>query len=277
MKLQFAGAKDQARRPCRFDPVVSLARIPVHREDQIPTSRERNTRAHPAVTSQAAANSVTFKLARLTGCDIIPGSKTLRWQVARIGYARVSSTDQDLSIQLARLHSEGCDIVRSEKVSGASRDGRSELATVIAFLRSGDEVVVARLDRLGRDTRDVLNIVHEVEQKGAHVTVLDPHISTRSTTGHMLFTVLGMVAQMERRFMKDRQRDGIARAKAEGVYKGGSRRLNYDEIRAMHASGHGPAAIARALHCSRMQVYRVIGSPVEPHHRSPTRNSRNAQ
>src|SRR5687768_7750919 len=113
--------------------------------------------------------------------------------MARIGYARVSSTDQDLSIQVARLKAEGCEIIRSEKVSGASREGRTELATIIEFLRPDDELVITRLDRLGRDTRDVLNIVHEVEQKGGHVTVLDPRISTRDTAGHMLFTVLGMV------------------------------------------------------------------------------------
>ncbi len=99
--------------------------------------------------------------------------------MARIGYARVSTTDQDLDIQLAKLKAEGCELVRSEKISGASRQGRVELETVIAFLRPGDELVVARLDRLGRDTRDVLNLIHECEEKGAFVTVLDPHVSTR--------------------------------------------------------------------------------------------------
>ncbi len=74
--------------------------------------------------------------------------------MARIGYARVSTLDQDLDIQLAKLKGEGCEIIRSEKVSGGSRDGRPELATVLEFLRPGDEVVVTRLDRLGRDTRD---------------------------------------------------------------------------------------------------------------------------
>ncbi len=99
--------------------------------------------------------------------------------MARIGYARVSTVDQDLEGQLARLRTEGCAIIRSEKVSGGSREGRTELATVLEFLRPGDELVVTRLDRLGRDTRDVLNVVHEAEQRGASVTVLDPHVSTR--------------------------------------------------------------------------------------------------
>ena len=180
--------------------------------------------------------------------------------MARIGYARVSTLDQDLDIQLAKLKGEGCEIIRSEKVSGGSRDGRPELATVLEFLRPGDEVVVTRLDRLGRDTRDVLNLIHECEEKGGFVTVLDPHVSTRGEMGHVVLTVLGMVAQMERRFIKERQRDGIERAKAADVYKGGKRRLDHAEIRTMSADGHGPAAIARALGCSRMQVYRVLNS-----------------
>src|SRR5688572_3290312 len=145
----------------------------------------------------------------------------------RIGYARVSTTDQDLDTQLARLTAEGCGVIRSEKVSGASREGRNELATIIEFLRPGDELIVTRLDRLGRDTRDVLNLVHECEQKGAFLTVLDPHVSTRGEMGHVVLTVLGMVAQMERRFIKERQREGIEKAKANGAYLGGKRRLDH--------------------------------------------------
>ncbi len=178
--------------------------------------------------------------------------------MARIGYARVSTVDQDLDGQLVRLRTEGCAIIRSEKVSGGSREGRTELATVLEFLRPGDELVVTRLDRLGRDTRDVLNVVHEAEQRGASVTVLDPHVSTRGEMGHVVLTVLGMVAQMERRFIKERQREGIARAKAEGVYAGGKRRLDHDRIRALAAVGRRPGAIATELGCSRMQVYRVL-------------------
>jgi DNA invertase Pin-like site-specific DNA recombinase len=143
-------------------------------------------------------------------------------------------------------------------VSGASREGRAELATVLEFMRPGDELLVTRLDRLGRDTRDVLNLIHEVEQKGGFVTVLDPPVSTRGEMGHLVITVLGMVAQMERRFIKERQREGISRAKAGGVYKGGTKRLDHNAIKTMHVEGRGPAAIAKAVGCSRMQVYRVL-------------------
>lgn len=183
--------------------------------------------------------------------------------MARIGYARVSTLDQDLDIQHTKLKGEGCIIIRSEKVSGGSREGRTELATVIDFLRPGDELVVTRLDRLGRDTRDVLNLIHECEQRGAFVTVLDPYVSTEGPMGHVMLTVLGMVAQMERRFIKERQRDGIMRAKAAGVYRGGKRRLDHKWIRDLKAEGMGAAAIAKKIGCSRMQVYRVFQAESE--------------
>jgi DNA invertase Pin-like site-specific DNA recombinase len=188
--------------------------------------------------------------------------------MTKIGYARVSTLDQDFEIQQQRLKDEGCVIIRAEKISGASRDGRSELATIIEFLREGDELIVTRLDRLGRDTRDVLNIVHECEQRGAYVTVLDPHVSTRGDMGHVILTVLGMVAQMERRFIKERQREGIAQARARGAYAGGKPRLDYSLVWNLYNEGLGPSEIAKRIKCSRMQVYRVLAknasAPVQP-------------
>ncbi|UWU20936.1 recombinase family protein [Rhizobium sp. CB3060] len=180
--------------------------------------------------------------------------------MTKIGYARVSTVDQDFEIQQQRLKAEGCLIIRAEKMSGASRDGRTELATIIEFLREGDELVVTRLDRLGRDTRDVLNIVHDCERRGAYVTILDPHVSTRGEMGHVILTVLGMVAQMERRFIKERQREGIERAKSAGRYTGGKVRIDHQKIRELSASGVGATAIAKEIGCSRMQVYRVLNA-----------------
>jgi DNA invertase Pin-like site-specific DNA recombinase len=161
--------------------------------------------------------------------------------MARIGYARVSTLDQDLEIQQQRLVDEGCQIVRCEKVSGASRQGRTELATIIEFLREDDELIVTRLDRLGRDTRDVLNIVHECEQRGAYITVLEPHVSTKGEMGKMIVTVLGMVAQMERGFIRERQREGILRAKTIGAYKGGKTRIDHARVHALYENGMKPA------------------------------------
>lgn len=178
--------------------------------------------------------------------------------MAKIGYARCSSEDQSLDIQLERLRAEGCQPIRSEKVSGASREGRPELAAILDFIREGDELVCVRADRLGRDTRDVLNVVHELDQRGAFLTVLDPYVSTRGESGRIVLTVLGMVAQMERRFILERQKEGIAAAKAKGAYKGGTRRLDHEKVLMMKAEGLGAAAIAKAMDCSRMQVYRIL-------------------
>ncbi|TAU81955.1 recombinase family protein [Rhizobium leguminosarum] len=178
--------------------------------------------------------------------------------MARIGYARVSTVDQDLEVQVDRLRREGCEIIRSEKLSGGSREGRTELATVIEFLREGDELVVTRLDRLGRDTRDVLNIVHECQERGAFVTILDPQVTTRGEMGHVILTVLGMVAQMERRFIKERQREGILNAKAAGRYGGGKVRFDYDRVRQLSDEGASASKIAKIVGCSRMQIYRIL-------------------
>lgn len=178
--------------------------------------------------------------------------------MSRVGYARVSTTDQDLDIQVARLKDAGCGIVRSETGSGASRSGRTELETIMQFLRTGDELVVLRLDRLGRSTRDVLNLVHELEEKGASLRVLEPEVTTAGDMGRMVIIILGMVADMELKFIKDRQRAGIEAARAEGIYKGRKKNVDDDEIRRRVAAGASKASVARELKVSRMTVYRAL-------------------
>ena len=101
----------------------------------------------------------------------------------------------------------------ARKVSGKSRDGRDELTSILDFIRPGDELVVVKLDRLGRNTRDVLALVHELDQKGAGLRVLESEFSTSTDTGRILVTVLGMVAEMERNFIRSRQQAGIEVAK----------------------------------------------------------------
>jgi DNA invertase Pin-like site-specific DNA recombinase len=176
----------------------------------------------------------------------------------RIGYARVSTTSQDLEIQQAKLKAAGCEIIRAETSSGASRDGRTELATVLEFLREGDELVVHRLDRLGRSTRDVLNLVHELDAKGASLRVLEPEVTTAGDMGRMVITILGMVADMELKFIRDRQRAGIDAAKGKGVYKGRQKRVNDDAICRLASEGVSKAQIARDLGVSRMTIYRAL-------------------
>src|SRR3546814_898383 len=196
--------------------------------------------------------------------------------MTRVGYARVSTIDQDLDIQVARLKAAGCEILRSETGSGASRTGRTELETIMQFLRADDELVVLRLDRLGRSTRDVLNLVHELDQKGASLRVLEPEVTTAGSMGRMVITILGMVADMELTFIKDRQRAGIEAARAEGVYKGRKKNIDDDEIRRRITAGASKASVARDLKISRMTVYRaldVLHSRIGPPENPPARKS----
>jgi DNA invertase Pin-like site-specific DNA recombinase len=188
-----------------------------------------------------------------------------------IGYARVSSAGQSTAVQEEALHRAGCEVIRSEKASGQSRDDRDELATILSFIRPGDVLCVTKLDRLGRSTRDVLNLVHELKTRGAALRVLEPEITTDGPMGTMVLTVLGMVSEMELGFIRERQRAGIEAAKAKGVYKGRPPTIDAAAVAALKAEGHGAAAIARQLGIGRASVYRVlnngrpfgIGNPAE--------------
>ena len=162
-----------------------------------------------------------------------------------IGYARVSTTGQDTATQEAKLKAAGCTLIRTETVSGGSRNGRSELASILDFIRPGDVLIVVKLDRLGRNTRDVLNLVHELEEKGASLRVLEPAIDTGGPMGRMVLTVLGMVAEMELGFIRDRQRAGIDAAKAMGVVTRAAR----------------PLSIARALSPCARKEWAPLRSP----------------
>ena len=173
------------------------------------------------------------------GKAVSPGSSARR-EGHLVGYARVSTTGQDTATQEAKLKAAGCTLIRTETVSGGSRNGRSELASILEFIRSGDVLVVVKLDRLGRNTRDVLNLVHELEEKGASLRVLEPAIDTGGPMGRMVLTVLGMVAEMELGFIRDRQRAGIDAAKAKGIYKG--RPVTFDRARIVSLRNDGMGA-----------------------------------
>jgi len=180
--------------------------------------------------------------------------------MSMIGYARVSSSGQSTDIQVQKLKEAGCNVVRQEKVSGRSREGRSELETVMDFIQEGDTLTVTKLDRLGRSTRDVLNLVHELEQRGASLKVLEPAIDTSGPMGTVVLTVLGMVSEMELGFIRERQMAGIEKAKAEGRYTGRPSTLSAVEVRRMKAEGMGATAIAKQMNCSRSAVYKILGS-----------------
>ena len=183
--------------------------------------------------------------------------------MAIYGYARVSTMSQSNDLQVARLRSAGCDIIRAESVSGASRKGRTELETIVEFIRPGDTLVVVKLDRLGRSTRDVLNLVHELESKGAALRVLEPEIDTSKPEGRIILTTLSMVAEMELSFIKERQRVGIEAAKAKGVYKGRKRSIDRVAVQRLRDEGVGATEIARRLGIGRASVYKVLAASDE--------------
>jgi DNA invertase Pin-like site-specific DNA recombinase len=178
---------------------------------------------------------------------------------ARIyGYARVSTEDQDLAIQHAALEAAGCMTIFAEKKSGTRRDGRSELQVLLECVREGDTVVITRIDRLARSMRDLQNIVHELKEKGVALKATEQPIDTGSAAGKAFLDMLGVFAEFETNLRHERQMEGIAKAKAEGVYKGRKPSIDVAKVRAMRASGMGPAAIAKQLKMARSSVYRVL-------------------
>lgn len=176
-----------------------------------------------------------------------------------IGYARVSSDDQDCSLQEEALRSAGCGIIRSEKHTGTTTAGRGELETVLSFMRPGDTLMITRVDRLARSVADLERIVAQLREKGAHLRATEQPIDTATPAGVAFLQMLGVFAQFETAIRRERQMEGIAKAKAAGVYKGRKPTVPMDEIRRLHASGIRPTDIAKQLGVARASVYRALG------------------
>lgn len=178
--------------------------------------------------------------------------------MTKIGYARVSTTDQDLTGQVETLKAAGCEVVRAEKASGTTREGRSELATVIDFLRPGDVLMVTRIDRLARSIDDLRGIVREVRNKGAAVKATEQPFDTGDTYGELTMNLLGVFADFETKLRRERQMEGIERAKAKGVYKGRPAKIDAERVKALRDQGMGATAIAKEMGIGRASVYRVL-------------------
>jgi DNA invertase Pin-like site-specific DNA recombinase len=174
------------------------------------------------------------------------------------GYARVSTPDQDLAIQEAALRAAGCTIIRAEKVSGTSLAGRTELETLLAFMRPGDALVVTRVDRLARSLRDLQNLVHELRERGVHLKAAEQPIDTSTAAGKAFLDMLGVFAEFETNLRRERQMEGIEAAKARGIYKGRRATIKAEDVRALRAEGLGATEIAERLRIGRASVYRVL-------------------
>ncbi len=181
---------------------------------------------------------------------------------ATYGYARVSTTDQDLTIQEHALRAAGCSIIRAEKISGTKRQGRTELALLLEFLREGDTLVVTRIDRLARSVKDLQDIVHELRAKGVSLRATEQPIDTSTPAGKAFFDMLGVFAEFETSLRSERQMEGIEAAKSKGKHLGRPRVLdNVTEtrIRELIQSGAKPSHVAKDLGISRASVYRALG------------------
>src|SRR5271154_3882823 len=176
-----------------------------------------------------------------------------------IGYARVSTVDQDLELQHAALKAAGCTVIRSEKRSGTSTQGRAELRTVLDCAQKGDTLVVTRIDRLARSIGDLQDIVHELKAKGVTLKATEQPIDTSTAAGKCFLDMLSVFAEFETNLRRERQLEGIEAAKKAGVYKGRTPSIDPNEVRRLAAEGVGGSEIAKRLGIGRTSVYRLLG------------------
>lgn len=178
-----------------------------------------------------------------------------------IGYARVSTSDQDPALQLHRLEEAGCERIFQETASGAQRD-RPELFRALEFARSGDAIVVWKLDRLARSMKQLIDTVEALEERGVGFKSLTEHIDTTSPGGRLVFHIFGALAEFERGIIRERTVAGLAAAKASGKKLGPKPKINETDLaaaKAMIASGNLTVAeVAERLGVSRPTLYRYL-------------------
>jgi DNA invertase Pin-like site-specific DNA recombinase len=180
--------------------------------------------------------------------------------LALISYARVSSYGQSLDVQLEKL--KHCDRIFKEKQSGRSTDKREQLALCLDYVRDGDTLVVTKLDRLARSTRDLLNILNTLEKKQVKLHVIDQQIDTSTPSGRLLVHLLGSIAEFENDLRKDRQLDGISLAKRNGVKFGRKKALTENQVQELRQKRTEGLLIKDLMehYClSKATVYRALG------------------
>ena len=177
--------------------------------------------------------------------------------MTKIGYARVSTTNQNLDAQIIALKNANCEIIRTEEKSGSNLSDRKELNTILDFIHKGEYLVVTRIDRLARSLKDLQIIVERLKEKGAHFCATEQPIDTSSATGKAFFDMLGVFAEFETNLRRERQAEGIAVAKSRGAYKGRPQSIDYDKIKEQLLAGIRPSDIAKNLSISRGTIYKV--------------------
>lgn len=180
-----------------------------------------------------------------------------------VGYARTSTVEQEAGLEAQQRDLKACGVERLFVEQVSSVGEREQLERALNHVREGDTLVVTKLDRLARSTADLLKIVGQLEEEDVSLRILDfggGSVDTKSATGKMLLTMFGAMAQFEREMMLERQREGIAKAKAEGKYKGRkpTARAKAKEVKQLIAQGMGATKIAAQLNIGRASVYRII-------------------
>ena len=175
------------------------------------------------------------------------------------GYIRVSTLDQDLTLQREALIGAGVKpkLIIKEKASGTKRDGRDKLDLLLKLADKGDTILIARVDRLARSMHDLQNIVFELKSKGVALKATEQPIDTSTAAGKAFFDMLGVFAEFETNLRRERQAEGIAKAKKQGVYAGGKRRIDREEVATLIDQGLNLSEVARQLGVSRRQVCRI--------------------
>jgi DNA invertase Pin-like site-specific DNA recombinase len=182
----------------------------------------------------------------------------------KVGYARVSSIGQSLELQLESLAAAGAAKIYQEKQSASTTNGRPELERALDQLRAGDELLVTRLDRLARSVPDLYAIVKRIDDAGASFSCLQQGaIETSSSTGKLMLGILGAVAQFERDLLLERQREGIAAAKAKGKYRGRKATIDREKVRDAFAR-LGATGAAKELGIGRASIYRILADDGDP-------------
>lgn len=177
-----------------------------------------------------------------------------------VGYARTSTLEQKAGLEAQRnaLRAVGCERIWEEQISSIAT--RAALKEALAFCREGDFLVITKLDRLARSIRHLCEIVDGLEDRGIGLRILDLSLDTSNASGRLMLNLLGSIAEFERENMLERQREGIAKAKAEGRYKGRkpTARLKANQILQLVSEGVGKRAIAKRLEVSERSVHRII-------------------
>ena len=181
------------------------------------------------------------------------------------GYARVSTSQQSLDLQVQALKKEGVKSNRifTDKASGSKAD-RKGLSLLRVKVEEGDVILVKKLDRLGRDTADMIQLIKEFDEMGVAVRFIDDRISTEGTMGKMVVTILSAVAQAERQRILERTNEGRVEAKAKGVKFGRKRSINRSQLKELVEKGTGASKIAEQMKIGRSTVYKLMREIAQP-------------